>query len=196
MSSQNAICPGRGLVLLPVEFLQLRSQMDRRPRRDDQFVLDADPLHLAADRAAGRVQGERLDGRLRIGRRVLHRAEQPLVAFAGRAGQHVLGGSCSSFSAWFFCNRSMFSRPSFTSSTMSPRPAPPGLRPCRRDSSAVVRRQEDQPVAPMTRLGAVVCACTPAPHRRLAGPLHASTNSRAAARQVARRCRPARRRAA
>src|SRR5262249_47189020 len=51
----------RGLVRLPVEFLQLRPEVNRRPGVDDEFILAADAFEFTGSSATGRVERERLD---------------------------------------------------------------------------------------------------------------------------------------
>jgi hypothetical protein len=79
-----------GLVGLPVKLGELRAQMNRRPRWDDPFVVQAYSLDLGAKRTAGRVERHCFDVGFRVGGLCLRGAQQPLVGFAGDTEQHVL----------------------------------------------------------------------------------------------------------
>jgi hypothetical protein len=66
--------------------------MDGRPSRDNELVFDAHPLYLAPDGTPGRVDCERFDSRLGVGRGFLDGTYKPTVALAGRTREHFLGG--------------------------------------------------------------------------------------------------------
>ena len=142
--------------------------MDRRPCGNHEFVVDADAFDLAADGAAGRIQRECLDAGLRIRSVCPAWDTAATCSIRERRGADVLGG-LSSFSAWFFCNRSMFSRPSFTSSTMEPHASATRVASRSRESAPWSGGEENQPVAAIARFGAVVCDVVRAPRRRRCG---------------------------
>ena len=141
------------------------------------------------------VERKRLDVRLRVGRRFLHRAEQPLVAFAGGARQNLLG--CLQFLLGLVLLQQVDVEPAFLhvidDGAPGERHAGGVVEPRER---AVVGGKKDQAVAAVARFGSVVADASRAQPRTRGAIPPANTSSQAEGRQGAGRCRPARRREA
>ncbi len=66
--------------------------MDRRPGRDNEFVLLADTLDFGPKGTAGGVEWVSFQGHGLVAGIGLHRADQPLVALPGGSGHDLLDG--------------------------------------------------------------------------------------------------------